>query len=185
MPVLQSRLPFDSSRKSDAKNNLPCLSARTRIAAVKGSENRAVAPERDVEAEVLDVDLVEIKSRKDAGDSLENGGKAKVEYAQPKTTEDILDNLIKQQRENGYKPGWLLYRIKEFKLPLTLEQWKKVEKACGYGRGWAKHRYNEARYYYDSPTPPAPPAPKSASSTAKTCSNFGRCLEASDRLRRA
>lgn len=105
--------------------------------------------ENDIETVLKDVDFVEIRDDEDAPE---------VETVSPSTTEEILEKLIVQMQARQYKPGWLLHRIEDAKLLLNLEQWKKVEKACGYKRGWSKHRYDEQRRKAEPPAPP--PSPK-------------------------
>jgi hypothetical protein len=46
-----------------------------------------------------------------------------------------------EQQFNGYKPGWLYYRLLELKPPLDI--WQQYAKLRGYKSGWAKYRFSE------------------------------------------
>jgi superfamily II DNA or RNA helicase len=54
-----------------------------------------------------------------------------------------LQTLIKTALIRGYKPGWLIHRLKELKPPL--EAWQILGRVLGYQRGWAWHRYQETQ----------------------------------------
>ena len=58
--------------------------------------------------------------------------------------EESLDEflrLVKQQQEKEYKPGWLVYRLKELNPPLAI--WKLCAQYLGRKKGWGYHQWRE------------------------------------------
>ena len=58
--------------------------------------------------------------------------------------EEWLDQflrLIKQQKKKEYKPGWLIYRLKELNPPLSI--WKLCARYLGKKEGWGFYQWRE------------------------------------------
>ena len=54
---------------------------------------------------------------------------------------DQFLKLIKQQQEREYKPGWLIYRLKELNPPLSI--WKLCAQYLGKKEGWGFYQWLE------------------------------------------
>lgn len=74
-------------------------------------------------------------------------------FRQPRRTisenfRQLVDSLVKTQRQSGYEKGWVRYRIDDtwqnFKC-LSLEDWQYLAKKLGYEAGWAQYRFEEAQ----------------------------------------
>jgi hypothetical protein len=56
-----------------------------------------------------------------------------------------VDNLIKQQSENGYKKGWVMFRLLQSDTQPPLKAWEYLAKRMDYKDGWAMYKYKEWR----------------------------------------
>lgn len=60
----------------------------------------------------------------------------------------LVNSLVKTQKQAMYEPGWVLYRIKDtwqnFKC-LSLEDWQYLAKKLDYEPGWAQYKFEEAQ----------------------------------------
>ena len=54
---------------------------------------------------------------------------------------DQFLKLVKQQQEREYKPGWLIYRLKELNPPLSI--WKLCAQYLGRKEGWGFYQWRE------------------------------------------
>jgi DnaJ domain len=48
-----------------------------------------------------------------------------------------IDNLIKQQSENGYRKGWVMFRLLQSDTQPPLKAWEYLAKKMEYKDGWA------------------------------------------------
>jgi curved DNA-binding protein CbpA len=60
-----------------------------------------------------------------------------------------IDNLIKQQSENGYKKGWVMFRLLQSDIQPPLKAWEYLAKRMEYKDGWARYKYKEWRSHPD------------------------------------
>lgn len=60
---------------------------------------------------------------------------------QGETWLDQFLRLIRQQQEREYKPGWLIYRLKELNPPLAI--WKLCAQYLGKKEGWGFYQWRE------------------------------------------
>ena len=56
-----------------------------------------------------------------------------------------VDNLIKQQSENGYKKGWVMFMLLKSDTEPPLKAWEYLAKQMDYKDGWARYKYREWR----------------------------------------
>jgi hypothetical protein len=56
-----------------------------------------------------------------------------------------IDNLVKQQSENGYKKGWVMFRLLQSDTQPPLKAWEYLAKRMDYKDGWAMYKYKEWR----------------------------------------
>jgi curved DNA-binding protein CbpA len=56
-----------------------------------------------------------------------------------------IDDLIKQQRENVYKKGWVMFMLLKSDTEPPLKAWEYLARQMDYKDGWARYKHREWR----------------------------------------